>query len=100
MRRLRAVLVRPLPSLEGGLPMPRCLIPGGVLAVSCLPLWLLLSSPARSGESPPKKLVAKDIAVEWLSKAEKPGAPGEYQSVGASAPKDSPNLYAKSFTTS
>jgi hypothetical protein len=44
--------------------------------------------------------VAKDIAVEWLSKAEKPGAPGEYQSVGASAPKDSPNLYAKSFTTS
>ena len=77
--------------------MRRCLIPAGVLAVSCLALWLLLGSAARTGESPPKKPVAKDI---WLSKASEPRPGGEYQGVGANAPKDSSKLYARSFTTS
>ena len=80
--------------------MRRFLIPGGVSAVSCLACWLLLSSAARTGESPPKKLIAKDIAGEWLSKAETPRPDGEYQGVGANAPKDSSKIYARSFTTS
>ena len=80
--------------------MRRCLIPGGVSAVSCLACWLLLSSAARTGESPPKKLIAKDIAGEWLSKAEASRPGGEYQGVGANAPKDSSKIYARSFTTS
>ena len=80
--------------------MRRHLIPVGVLAVSCLTLWLLLPSATRTGESPPKKLVAKDIAAEWLSKANTPRPGGEYQGVGANAPKDSSKIYARSFTTS
>jgi|SRR5262245_42181541 len=80
--------------------MKPCLIPGGALAVSCLAAWLLLGSAARTGESPPKKLVAKDIADQWLSKAVKGRPGGEYYGVGASAPKDSSKLYAKSFMTS
>jgi hypothetical protein len=80
--------------------MRRCLIPVGVLAVCCLAFWLLLSSAARTGESQPNKLVANDIADEWLSKAGMPRPGGEYQGVGANAPKDSSKIYARSFTTS
>src|SRR5262245_8079157 len=80
--------------------MRRWLIDVGVLAVSCLAFWLLLSSAARTGEPAPKKLVAKDIADQWLSKAVKGPPGGEYYGVGASAPKDSSKLYAKSFMTS